>query len=117
MEATASLSGHYPHDARDSGSSLSAAPRSEFALQGQPSVRQATLEHVATPMPFPTGSFRACASGYRARYRSAAKRSAHGNSFDDLVGEDKDRIRDHQPDRLRGSEIEDHVELRGLFHG
>ncbi len=36
---------------------------------------------------------------------------------DRLVGEDQDRIRDRQPDRLRGSEIEDHVELRGLFHG
>ena len=36
---------------------------------------------------------------------------------DHLIGEAQDRIRDRQPDRLRGSEIEDHVELRGLFHG
>jgi hypothetical protein len=36
---------------------------------------------------------------------------------DHLAGEDQDQIRDRQPDRLRGSEIEDHVELRGLFHG
>ena len=36
--------------------------------------------------------------------------------FDELVGEDMDRIRDRQPDRLRGSEIEDQVELRRLFH-
>jgi hypothetical protein len=36
MEATAPLSGQHPHDARDSGSGLGAAPRSEFALQRQP---------------------------------------------------------------------------------
>src|SRR6266849_355524 len=42
-----------------------AAPRSKFALQRQPSVRQAAFEHLATPMPFTTGSFRACASGSR----------------------------------------------------
>jgi hypothetical protein len=33
--------------------------------------------------------------------------------FDDLVGEDKDLTGDRQPDRLRGSEIEDQVELSG----
>src|SRR5260370_32078524 len=43
----------------------SSAPRSEFALQRQPSVRQAALEQLPTPMPFTTGSFRACASGSR----------------------------------------------------
>jgi hypothetical protein len=37
--------------------------------------------------------------------------------FDHLVGKYKDRIRDGQPDRLRGSEIDDHLELRGLLHG
>jgi len=31
--------------------------------------------------------------------------------------QEKDRIREREPDRLRRSEIEDHVELRGLFHG
>jgi hypothetical protein len=36
---------------------------------------------------------------------------------DHLVGEDQDRIWDREPDRFRGSEIEDHVELCGLFHG
>src|SRR5260370_12080819 len=76
MEATAPLSGQHPHDARDSGSSLGAAPRSEFALQREPSVRQATLEHLATPMPFPTGSFRACASGSR-----TANNGVHQLSF------------------------------------
>jgi hypothetical protein len=39
------------------------------------------------------------------------------NLFDHLVGEDKDRIRHRYPDRLCGSEVEDQVELRGLFHG
>jgi hypothetical protein len=48
-----------------SGSGLGAASRSEFALQRQPSVRQAALEQLPTPMPFTTGSFRACASGSR----------------------------------------------------
>jgi hypothetical protein len=33
---TGSAAWHNPHDARDSGSSLGAAPRSEFALQRQP---------------------------------------------------------------------------------
>ena len=33
-----------------------------------------------------------------------------------IGGEDKDRIRDRKPDRLCGSEIEDQVELGGLFH-
>src|SRR6266436_1451898 len=56
---------HNPHDARSSGSGLGAAPRSEFALQRQPCMRQATLEHLATPMPFSTGYFRAWASGSR----------------------------------------------------
>ena len=37
--------------------------------------------------------------------------------FDHLVGQDKDRVWDRHPDRLRGSEIEDQVKLRGLFHG
>ena len=65
VESAAPLSRHHPHDARGSGSGLGAASRSEFALQRQPSVRQATLEHLATPMPFSTGYFRACASGSR----------------------------------------------------
>src|SRR2546427_470456 len=65
MEATAPLSGQHPHDARSSGSGLGAAPWSKFALQRQPSVRQAALEQLPTPMPFTTGSFRACASGSR----------------------------------------------------
>src|SRR6266851_5188491 len=34
-------------------------------LQRQPSVRQAALEQLPTPMPFTTRSFRACASGSR----------------------------------------------------
>ena len=51
-----------PQDARGSGSGLGAAPWSEFALQRKPSVRQAALEHLPTPMPFTTGSFRACAA-------------------------------------------------------
>ena len=37
--------------------------------------------------------------------------------FNRLVGEGKDRIRDCEDDRLGGSEIEDHVELRSLFNG
>src|SRR5258706_11750367 len=41
VNPTAPLSGQHPHDARDSGSSLGAAPWSKFALQRQPSVRQA----------------------------------------------------------------------------
>src|SRR5260370_32097230 len=65
VKPTAPLSRHYPRDARDSGSSLGAAPWSKFALQRQPSVRQAALEQLPTPMPFRTGSFRARASGSR----------------------------------------------------
>ena len=65
MEPTAPLSRHNPHDARSSGSGLGAAPWSKFALQRQPSVRQAALEQLPTPMLFTTGSFRACASGSR----------------------------------------------------
>src|SRR6266446_10990878 len=68
VNPTAPLSGQHPHDARDSGSSLGAAPWSKFALQRQPCVRQATLEHLATPMPFLTGRFRACVSSSRAAY-------------------------------------------------
>ena len=48
VEPTAPLSGQHPHDARDSGSSLGAAPWSKFALQRQPSVRQAALEQLPT---------------------------------------------------------------------
>ena len=66
VESAAPLSRHHPHDARGSGSGLGAAPRSEFAFQRQPSVRQAALEHPAAPTPFSTGYFRACASGSRA---------------------------------------------------
>jgi hypothetical protein len=43
-------------------------------------------------------------------------RSKKAPLFDHLVGEDKDRIGDRQSDRLRGFEIEDHVELRSLLH-
>jgi hypothetical protein len=64
VKPTAPLSGQHPHDARSSGG-LGAAPRSEFALQRQPSVRQAALERLPTPMPFTTRSFRACAPGSR----------------------------------------------------
>src|SRR5262249_1185308 len=66
VESTAPLSRHHPHDARGSGSGFGAAPRSEFALQRQPCARQAAFEHFATPMPFSTGYFATCASGYRA---------------------------------------------------
>ena len=59
---------HYPHDALASGSGFGAALRSEFTLQRQPSVRQAALEHLPTPMPFTTGSFRARASSSWAAY-------------------------------------------------
>jgi hypothetical protein len=38
-------------------SCLGAAPRPKFALQHQPTVHQAALEHPATPMPFSTGYF------------------------------------------------------------
>src|SRR5258705_8504250 len=57
-EPAAPLPRHNPHDARSSGSGLGAAPRSKFALQRQPSVRQAALEHLPTPMPFTTGRFK-----------------------------------------------------------
>ena len=39
------------------------------------------------------------------------------DSFDHLVSEGEERVRDGQPDRPRGLEIEDQFELRGLFHG
>src|SRR5467141_2462293 len=68
VKPAAPLIRHNPHDARSSGSGPGATPRSEFALQRQPSVRQAAFEHLATPMPFTTGSFRACASGSRTAY-------------------------------------------------
>src|SRR5258708_4443930 len=41
VKPAAPLTRHHPHDTRRSGSGLGAAPRSEFALQRQPSVRQA----------------------------------------------------------------------------
>src|SRR5258705_6764076 len=65
VKPAAPLTRHHPHDTRRSGSSLGAAPWSKFALQRQPSVRQAALEQLPTPMSFTTGSFRACASGSR----------------------------------------------------
>jgi hypothetical protein len=37
--------------------------------------------------------------------------------FDHVVGETKDRVRDHQTDFLCGTEVDDQVELRGLFYG
>jgi hypothetical protein len=60
----AAPAGHQP--ARRSGSGLGVAPRSEFALQRQSSPREAALEHLATPVSFLAGHFRACASGSRA---------------------------------------------------
>ena len=36
---------------------------------------------------------------------------------DHVRSENEDRIRDRQTDHLGGSEIKNHVELRGLFHG
>src|SRR5258708_1158855 len=68
VEPAAPLSGQRPDDARGFGWSLGAATWSKFALQRQPFVRQATLEHLATPMPFLTGRFRACVSSSRAAY-------------------------------------------------
>src|SRR5882724_10635368 len=38
-------------------------------------------------------------------------------SVNDLIGALQERWRDRQPDRLRGSEIDDQLELRGLFNG
>jgi hypothetical protein len=68
VKPAAPLTRHHPHDTRRSGSGLGAAFWSEFALQRQPSGRQATLEYLATPMPFLTGRFRACVSSSRAAY-------------------------------------------------
>ena len=65
VKPAAPLTRHHPHDTRRSGSGLGAAPRSKFALQRQPSVRQAALEQLPTPMPFSTGYFATCASGSR----------------------------------------------------
>jgi hypothetical protein len=65
VKPAAPLSRHHSHDARGSGSGLGAAPRSEFPLQRQPSVRETALEHLATPTPFSTDYFRACTSGSR----------------------------------------------------
>jgi hypothetical protein len=50
---------HLGRNLRFKGSPLCDRPRSK------PSVRQAALEQLPTPMPFTTGSFRACASGSR----------------------------------------------------
>src|SRR2546427_12963545 len=86
MEATAPLSGQHPHDARSSGSGLGAAPWSKFALQRQPSVRQAALEQLPTPMPFTTGSFRVCASGSRTANNGVHQLSLRGKSPAGLVG-------------------------------
>ena len=36
--------------------------------------------------------------------------------LDHVVGEAEDRIWDRQPDFPRGTEVDDQVELRGLFH-
>jgi hypothetical protein len=48
VKPAAPLTRHHPHDTRRSGSGLGAAPRSEFALQRQPCVRQAALEQLPT---------------------------------------------------------------------
>ena len=53
---------------RDLCESIVACDRLEFTLQRQPSVRQAALQHLPTPMPFLTGRFRACVSSSRAAY-------------------------------------------------
>jgi hypothetical protein len=65
VKPAAPFSRHHSHDAWGSGSGLGAAPRSEFPLQWQPSVRETALEHLATPTPFSTDYFRACTSGSR----------------------------------------------------
>src|SRR5215475_10275888 len=44
-------------------------------------------------------------------------RSAHGNSFDHLVGEQKERFRDREPKCFRGLEVDSQVELGRLLHG
>src|SRR5262245_65611176 len=36
--------------------------------------------------------------------------------LDDLVRSGQDRLRDREPQRLRGLEIDDQLELRGLLH-
>src|SRR6266540_4482209 len=44
-------------------------------------------------------------------------RESRPRSFDDLVGTGQHRLRNRQPDRLGGFEIDDQLELRRLLHG
>jgi len=42
-------------------------------------------------------------------------RSAHGNSFDDLVGAQQERLRDFEVEGLGGRKIDDEIELSRLL--
>jgi hypothetical protein len=66
VEPAAPLSRHNPHDARELRLESWRSTLVEICASRQPCVRQATLEHLATPMPISTGYFRACASDSRA---------------------------------------------------
>ena len=68
-------------------------------------------------MPPESGSKADFGGGPSRDHRDVVHRKQRAALFDDLVGKCKDRIRDVQPDRLRGLEIEGHFELRGLLHG
>ena len=68
------------------------------------------------PRPRKQTSERTCLMSAKCQSRHFALRKTT-SLFDHLVGEGKDRIRDRESDRLGGSEIEDHVELRSLFNG
>jgi hypothetical protein len=90
--------------------------RSEAGWSGSGQTRSSERFH-HTSAQAPRTEFRATQYDVVVVPIAAQRIAAKAPLLDHLIGEDKDRIRDRQPDRLRGSEIEDHVELRGLFHG
>src|SRR4030095_9692622 len=65
------------------------------------------------------GTFRGvCASpaSGAARVPSVSpKRNVRRSIIDDLVGPDQQRLRDREPERLRGLVVDDQLELRGLL--
>src|SRR6266566_696247 len=103
-------------DIRSRSSPMMSLPVSQHCCAGTPTPNVPLSGRGAS-----TARARSAVAGCSApEYNDAVEPIAHGfalRSLDDLVGTGQHGLRNRQPDRLGGFEIDDQLELRRLLHG